>query len=454
MKRTRTIGLAASAAFVVLLSSALTNADAATSLSKTLTIGLEDDAAIALSTKNGWILAGTTFESSESSTVFADRALGGSDIWVASLDATLAPTWSHRAGTMQNDIFGGAALDQSGNIWLVGSSQSETVTAAPIVMTTPAPATIGPGNTPITVNPDGVSLTSPLVAAPRPLSQLIIQGVRSDGSALLKTTISFGAKFAVLPTGVVSDNTGLWIAGTILTLESKALRGFYLNCDFALQCKAPIYLGKSGTSIRTTALSAGNLLVAGSTTDVWKGKPAIGKVDALAVVVNVKSGAITQTQRSGNSGTRRSWESGAFVNGEAVLAGTVDYGKKMEIVTTTFSKTGAVVSTRRWLGSPPVALAPRVGGAIALAFAVSPSELKAISPPTKGVGLDALSVSLSASKSGSRTLGLTHVSPRVGDQSLLALAANSTGLLTVSGSGPGLLLLDFYPDSGSGAVKR
>ena len=454
MKRTRTIGLAASAAFVVLLSSALTNADAATSLSKTLTIGLEDDAAIALSTKNGWILAGTTFESSESSTVFADRALGGSDIWVASLDATLAPTWSHRAGTMQNDIFGGAALDQSGNIWLVGSSQSETVTAAPIVMTTPAPATIGPGNTPITVNPDGVSLTSPLVAAPRPLSQLIIQGVRSDGSALLKTTISFGAKFAVLPTGVVSDNTGLWIAGTILTLESKALRGFYLNCDFALQCKAPIYLGKSGTSIRTTALSAGNLLVAGSTTDVWKGEPAIGKVDALAVVVNVKSGAITQTQRSGNSGTRRSWESGAFVNGEAVLAGTVDYGKKMEIVTTTFSKTGAVVSTRRWLGSPPVALAPRVGGAIALAFAVSPSELKAISPPTKGVGLDALSVSLSASKSGSRTLGLTHVSPRVGDQSLLALAANSTGLLTVSGSGPGLLLLDFYPDSGSGAVKR
>lgn len=454
MKRTRTIGLAASAAFVVLLSSALTNADAATSLSKTLTIGLEDDAAIALSTKNGWILAGTTFESSESSTVFADRALGGSDIWVASLDATLAPTWSHRAGTMQNDIFGGAALDQSGNIWLVGSSQSETVTAAPIVMTTPAPATIGPGNTPITVNPDGVSLTSPLVAAPRPLSQLIIQGVRSDGSALLKTTISFGAKFAVLPTGVVSDNTGLWIAGTILTLESKALRGFYLNCDFALQCKAPIYLGKSGTSIRTTALSAGNLLVAGSTTDVWKGKPAIGKVDALALVVNVKSGAITQTQRSGNSGTRRSWESGAFVNGEAVLAGTVDYGKKMEIVTTTFSKTGAVVSTRRWLGSPPVALAPRVGGAIALAFSVSPSELKAISPPTKGVGLDALSVSLSASKSGSRTLGLTHVSPRVGDQSLLALAANSTGLLTVSGSGPGLLLLDFYPDSGSGAVKR
>ena len=454
MKRTRTIGLAASAAFVVLLSSALTNADAATSLSKTLTIGLEDDAAIALSTKNGWILAGTTFESSESSTVFADRALGGSDIWVASLDATLAPTWSHRAGTMQNDIFGGAALDQSGNIWLVGSSQSETVTAAPIVMTTPAPATIGPGNTPITVNPDGVSLTSPLVAAPRPLSQLIIQGVRSDGSALLKTTISFGAKFAVLPTGVVSDNTGLWIAGTILTLESKALRGFYLNCDFALQCKAPIYLGKSGTSIRTTALSAGNLLVAGSTTDVWKGEPAIGKVDALAVVVNVKSGAITQTQRSGNSGTRRSWESGAFVNGEAVLAGTVDYGKKMEIVTTTFSKTGAVVSTRRWLGSPPVALAPRVGGAIALAFSVSPSELKAISTPTKGVGLDALSVSLSASKSGSRTLGLTHVSPRVGDQSLLALAANSTGLLTVSGSGPGLLLLDFYPDSGSGAVKR
>ena len=62
MKRTRTVRLAASAAFFVLLSSALTHAEAATSLSKTLTIGVDDDAAIALSTKNGWILAGTTFE--------------------------------------------------------------------------------------------------------------------------------------------------------------------------------------------------------------------------------------------------------------------------------------------------------------------------------------------------------------------------------------------------------
>ena len=454
MKCTRAVRLVASAALFVLLSNVLTHAEAATSLSKTLTIGVEDDAAIAIATKSGWILAGTTFESSESSTVFADRALGGSDIWISSLDTTLAPAWSHRVGTVQNDIFGGAALDQSGNIWLVGSSQSETVTATPIVMTTPAPTSIGPGNTPVTVNPDGVSLSSPLVASPRPLSQLIIQGVHSDGSAILKTTISFGEKYAVLPTGVVSDTTGLWIAGTILTLESKAMRGFYLNCDFALQCKTPIYLGKSGTSLRTTALSAGNLLVAGSTTDVWKGKPAIGKVDALVLVINVKSGVITQTQRSGNSGTQRSWESGAFVNGEAVLAGTVDYGKKMEIVTTTFSKVGAVVSTRRWLGVPPVALAPRTGGSIALAFSVSPSELKAISPPVKGVGLDALSVSLSASRSGTRTLSLAHVAPRVGDQPLLALAANSTGLLMVSGSGAGPLLLDLYPDSGSGAVKR
>ena len=454
MKRTRTVGLAASAIFFVLLSSALTNAEAATPLSKTLTIGLEDDAAIALSTKSGWILVGTTFESSESSTVFADRALGGSDIWISSLDATLAPTWSHRVGTAQDDIFGGAALDQSGNIWLVGSSQSESVTAMPIAMTTPAPTSMGPGNTPVTVNPDGVSLSSPLVAPPRPLSQLFIQGVRSDGSALPKTTITFGTKFAVLPTGVVSDSSGLWIAGTILTLESKAIRGFYLNCDFALQCKAPIFLGKSGTSIRTTALSAGNLLVAGSTTDVWKSKPAIGKVDALALVINAKSGAITQTQRSGNSGTQRSWESGAFVNGEVVLAGIVDYGKKMEIVTTTFSKAGAVVSTGRWLGSPPVALAPRTGGAIALAFSVSPSELKAISPLTKGVDLDGLSVSLSASRSGKRTLSLAHVTPRAGEQPLLALAANSSALLMVSGSGAGSLLLDLYPDSGSGAVKR
>ena len=99
-------------------------------------------------------------------------------------------------------------------------------------MTTLPPPSLGPttaqGIAPITVNPDGVSLTSPLVAAPSPLNQLTIQGLRSDGSALLKSSINFGEKYSILPTGVVSDVSGLWIAGTILTLESKASRGFYL----------------------------------------------------------------------------------------------------------------------------------------------------------------------------------------------------------------------------------
>lgn len=458
MKRTSLSRIALTVALLSLAPTFLPAA-AVSSLSKTLTLGVDDDASIAIANKSGWIIGGTTFESSESSTVFADRPLGGSDMWVSSLDGALVPAWTHRIGTAQDDIFGGTTLDLNGNIWLIGASQSESATTTPVVMTTPAPPTMTPGNNPITVNPDGVSLSSPLVAPPRPLSQLIIQGLRSDGSALLKTNISFGAKYSVLPTGVVSDATGLWIAGTVLTLESKALRGFYLNCDFALQCKAPIYLGKSGTSIRTIALSAGNLLVAGSTTDVWKGKPAIGKVDALALVINSKSGLILQTQRSGNSGTRRSWESGAFANGEAVLAGTVDYGKKMEIVTTTFSKVtsskvGAVVSTARWLGSPRVALSPRAGGALALAFSTTPSELKAIAPQAKGVALDALSLNLSASKSGKRTLNTSHVTPRAGEQLLLALGANPTGVLLISGSTGGQLWLDFYPDSGSGAVKR
>ena len=439
---------------LLLLAPHASPATAVNSLSKNLLLGVEDDASIVIAHKNGWIIGGTTFESSESSTVFADRPLGGSDMWVSNLDGTLVPTWTHRVGTAQDDIFGGATLDLNGNIWLVGASQSESATTTPVVLTTPAPPTLAPGNNPITVNPDGVSLSSPLVAPPRPLSQLTIQGLRADGSALLKTNISFGTKYSVLPAGVVSDTTGLWIAGTVLTLESKALRGFYLNCDFALQCKAPIYLGKSGTSIRTIALSGENLLVAGSTTDTWKGKPAIGKVDALALVINSKSGVILQTQRSGNSGTRRSWESGAFANGEAVLAGTVDYGKKMEIVTTTFSKVGGVVSTARWLGSPRVALSPRAGGALALAFSTSSSELKAIAPQARGVALDALAISLSASKSGRRTLSATHVSPRAGDQPLLALGANPTGVLLISGSTEGQLWLDFYPDSGSGAVKR
>lgn len=427
---------------------------AATTLSKTLTLGVNDDVSIALANKTGWIVSGTTFESGDSSTVFAEKSLGGSDIWITQLDVTLNPLWSHRLGTARDDVVGGAAFDASGNVWIVGTSQSESNTSTPVVMTSSSPPSMGSGNTPVTVNPDGVSLTSPLVAAPAPLSQLIIQGLRNDGTALLKSSINFGEKYSVLPTGVVSDASGLWIAGTILTLENKASRGFYMYCDFSLQCKIPTYLGKSSTSIRTLALNAGNLLLAGSTNDLWKGKPAIGKTDALALVINSKTGVITQTQRSGNTGTRRSWESGAIVNGETVLVGTVDYGKKMEIVTTTFTKSGAVASTGRWSGTLRSALAPRAAGIVALAFSVSPSDLKAIAPTLKGVGMEALVVTLSATKSGKRTLTAPHVALRAGDQPVLAMTASQAAILLISDSGGGQMLLDLYPDSGSGAVKR
>jgi len=440
------------------LAPAMGSAEAATSLSKTLTVGVDDDASFVVESKSGWIVGGTTFESSESSTVFTEKPMGGSDIWVTQLDASLNSLWSHRVGSSKNDIAGGVTLDVNGNIWIIGTSQIDTSTASPVVMTTLPPPSLGPttaqGIAPITVNPDGVSLTSPLVAAPSPLNQLTIQGLRSDGSALLKSSINFGEKYSILPTGVVSDVSGLWIAGTILTLESKSSRGFYLYCDFALQCKAPIFLGKSATSIRTLALNSGVLLVAGSTNDPWKGKPAIGKVDALALVINAKSGAITQTQRSGNTGTRRSWESSAIVNGEALLAGTVDYGKKMEIVTTTFAKAGAVSSTGRWLGAPRVALAPRGSGSLALAFSVSPNELKAISPTAKAVGSEVAIMSLMASKTGKRALKTIYLTPRSGDQELFALGGDQGALLAISGSGGGQRLLDRYPDSGSGAVKR
>ena len=457
MKRIYLSRIALVAALLGIASSAFP-AEAASSLSKTLTLGVDDDASIALASKSGWIIGGTTFESSESSTVFPEKAIGGSDIWVTQLDASLNPLWSHRMGTTRDDLAGRATLDLTGNIWIVGTSQLETNTATQAVMTASPPPSMGPATgpatAPVTVNPDGVSLTSPLVAAPAALSQLTIQGLRNDGSLLLKNSINFGEKYSVLPTGVVSDTAGLWIAGTVLTLETKASRGFYLYCDFALQCKAPIYLGKSATSIRTVSLNAGNLVLAGSTNDLWKGKPAIGKVDALALFINSKSGVITQIQRSGNSGTRRSWESSALISGEAVLAGTVDSGKKLEIVTTTFTKTGTVASTGRWLGASRLALCPRNAGVVALGFTVNPSELKVLAAGAKGVALDSVVVTLSVSKGGKRTLTSAQFAPRAGDQALLAMAASSSVIMLVSGSTGGQILLDLYPDSGSGAVKR
>ena len=102
------------------LAPAMGSAEAATSLSKTLTVGVDDDASFVVASKSGWIVGGTTFESSESSTVFTEKPMGGSDIWVTQLDASLNSLWSHRVGSSKNDIAGGITLDVNGNIWIIG----------------------------------------------------------------------------------------------------------------------------------------------------------------------------------------------------------------------------------------------------------------------------------------------------------------------------------------------
>ena len=98
------------------------SAEAASAPSKTITVGVDDDASFVVASRNGWIMGGTTFESSESSTVFAEKPMGGSDIWITQLDTSLNSLWSHRVGTSKDDIAGGVTLDVNGNIWIVGTS--------------------------------------------------------------------------------------------------------------------------------------------------------------------------------------------------------------------------------------------------------------------------------------------------------------------------------------------
>ena len=376
---------------------------------------------------DGYLVLGTTFSNSDTSTVFyGDAGFGGSDIYLRKLDSKFQLVWSHRFGTTNSDFAHSLVADKSGNYWILATTSlnpSETNTAQP------TQSSLAPGVP--TLNPDGVSLASPQVAAPTPTNALWLAEVDNSGKLLNANTISVKPQRIVAATNLLLADNRIVLVGNITDPKTGDSDAFYVLC--AQTCETAKYLGKKSTYVRVAHLEKNQLLLAGSTKDIWPGKKAIGKIDAFAMVLDLTTGKQIFFQRSGNKSAVRSWESGYQLNGQIVLSGFSELGTNQEVVTTTFAKNGNVTGTARFPsnGSRTSILPKRYGSLLII---------NSSKPISKGLKAGPTAITLSPTRK-------------------LISALNLPGLNLVGSSGiyaqsSGKVLVDWLTDSDAGLLKR
>ena len=187
-----------------------------------LTGGTGDQvSAIALS-PSAIILAGTVESSSATSAWITSQSLGGTDGFIAGLDATGKRLWDTRLGGAQDDVATAMIGDKQGNFWVVGSSQSPnppsvaTPSATPAAAPTPAP----------TINPDGVKVL-PVKPPSAPLSRLMIWEINSTGQII--STKYFENSGPIFPRSIAAQGSGFIISGR--TIIGNNLQSFTISFD-------------------------------------------------------------------------------------------------------------------------------------------------------------------------------------------------------------------------------
>ena len=403
-----------------------------------------DDITQIIGSGNSWLVVGNVEKSTiPTSALFPNEvSLGDTDGYIAMLDPALHLVWSHRFGTSHADVATAIALGGDGLIWTVGVTTKEV----PAVPSSPPIATIAPSppsppftpTTPIaTVNPDGVVPVATLMP-PAVADQLLISSWSNTGQLLSQSLNVIADGISINPTAVVPDKSGIYVVGTGVDASAGTSRGFYVHITKDGMFGPIRWIGTKAVVLRTAALlSNGSLAVAGSISETLKGKPSIGSVDALVVVVNPISGAVLRTLRSGFPSASRSWESLSVDRfGNLTAIGPSRLGVKNEVVATSFSSSNAVKFSLHFANpvGTQASLLPPTGNFAFLALSSS--------RPGRG-GREAFLAPLDGR---GRLLSPTYLAGRAGT-GLLAVA-HGHGYLLAVGDVSGITLSWFAPRSG------
>jgi len=245
-------------------------------------------------------IAGTIESSSATNGWVASKSLGGTDGFIAALDASGNHLWDIRLGTAQDDITTAMVLDKQGNYWVVGSTQGVAISAP---TATPTP------NAAPTINPDGVKVNPVTPPAPG-LTRLILWNISSAGQLL--NTYSYDAAGVIFPQSIVITATGVSIEGRLII--SNNLQGFSINFD-GTKFSMPTLFSQRATSVpfnRTFVMTHGSIksyIAMGSIPGIssWKSKAAVpviiqySKTKAI-VAANYLHGTVVDMQYQRNIG--------------------------------------------------------------------------------------------------------------------------------------------------------
>ena len=266
--------------------------------------------------------------SGKSLVVFGTKA---SKAYVRAVDTTGKELWNLSLDQSPVSIATAAAVDQSGDIWIAGST--------PLAL-----GVIPPAPTATPLNPDNAS--APATTNGGNLQAVTIWKVSAAGALVFTNT--FPTSSVLFPTAISVDRNGSSIVGIIG--NDKGSAGFLVSTDKAGVFGKLLQLGSiSTTADAVVRHSDGSFTVAGSSSETLAGKKVAGLTDGVLIKVS-KLLKITNVVRSSVAKGKRIWNSATstlLLGGEVIAAG------KTETAVTKFSSSFVPTWTYRFASTGP-----------------------------------------------------------------------------------------------------
>ena len=247
------------------------------------------------------------------------------------IDTNGQELWNIPLDPNSPSIASAGAVDNTGNIWIAGSTS--------LLRPTPAPsATLTP------LNPD--ALINPPDSFNPNLSTVALWKIPvGTSSPILYTAQQSGP---VLITAIAADKNGISLVG--LTQSAKGSSGFVISANMLGDFGKPILIGTTSTTLDAIVRhSDGSLTVVGASTEALGGKKLIGSIDGVVIKIS-KTNTILSVVRSSASKAERNWSSATSA---LLLGGSVITGIKTESVVTKFSSSYVPTWTYRFASTGP-----------------------------------------------------------------------------------------------------
>ena len=276
--------------------------------------------------------------------------------------------WSLALTQGVSSIATALAADNSGNIWIAGSSAN-----APIVIPD-STTTADP------INPDNV-VVDPRVPIRSDLTIATIWKISNVGAPI---SVFTSEPLSALLVNSISINTkGITLGG--LRATDNGYSGVIINCDLAGRFSKPIFLGTNDTSIDVVIRGTdSNVYAIGTSTETLFGKKVAGYRDGIIAKYS-NTGKLAALVRSSASKAKREWIS---ATNSLFLAGSVQTGKRFESALTKFATNLSPTWTYRFASTGATYSALGPSGSHFAAFA-STSTIKGVSnwKPSKPTAL-------------------------------------------------------------------